>query len=107
MPFPKSPVPPPAQETVRQAILALLNGDPVSARDISIAVRIREKDVYDHLGHIRRTVQPAGAVLAVTPAECRRCGYVFAKRDRLTPPGKCPVCRHSGISEPLFALRWP
>jgi predicted Zn-ribbon and HTH transcriptional regulator len=99
------PVPRTAGETVRQAILALLQGEPVSALEISAAVRIREKEVYDHLEHIRRTLHPAGGGLLVTPAGCRKCGYLFTKRDRLTPPGKCPVCRHSAISGPLFALR--
>jgi len=41
----------------------------------------------------------------MTPAECRSCGFVFSKRDRLTPPGKCPICRCETIFEPLFAIR--
>jgi predicted Zn-ribbon and HTH transcriptional regulator len=81
--------------------MEFLGAGPRSAREISQALHVTEKEVYDHLEHIRRS----GRHLAVTPAVCRGCGYVFSKRDRLTPPGKCPLCRHEAIAEPLFGLR--
>ena len=103
---PRKPmVPRIAQETTRQAIIALLTDGPVSAKDISIAVRLPEKEVSSHLEHIRRSLHAFGTVLEVTPAECRGCGFVFAKRDRMTPPGKCPVCRSEAIDNPLFNIR--
>ena len=103
---PRKPVVPrTAQETTRHAIMALLCEEPVSAKDISTAVHLPEKEVYSHLEHIRRSLHATGAVLAVTPAECRSCGFVFAKRDRMTSPGKCPVCRSEAILDPLFSLR--
>ncbi|MFQ6758403.1 hypothetical protein MWR57_07290 [Desulfovibrionaceae bacterium CB1MN] len=76
-------VPRTAQETTRQAIVALLTEGPVSAKDISTAVHLPEKEVSSHLEHIRRSLHATGAVLAITPAECRACGFVFAKRDRM------------------------
>lgn len=103
---PRKPmVPRTAQETTRQAIIALLTEGPVSAKDISIAVHLPEKEVSSHLAHIRRSLHAFGGVLAITPAECRACGFVFAKRDRMTPPGKCPVCRSEAIDDPLFSIR--
>ncbi|WP_425514114.1 hypothetical protein [Geobacter grbiciae] len=39
------------------------------------------------------------------PLQCRACGFVFAKRDRFTPPGRCPVCCNEGIFAPLFSVR--
>jgi len=83
----------------------ILRREPLSARDISGSLHIPEKEVYDHLEHIRRSIHGSGLLLEITPAECRACGFVFAKRDRLTPPGKCPVCRSEALFEPLFALR--
>jgi len=103
---PRKPVVPrTAQETTRQSIIALLSEGPVSAKDISIAVHLPEKEVSSHLEHIRRSLHAFGGVLAITPAECRGCGFVFAKRDRMTPPGKCPVCRSEAIDDPLFSIR--
>lgn len=100
----KPVVPRIAQETSRHAIMALLGEGAVSAKDISVAARLPEKEVYSHLEHIRRSLHAGGGVLTVTPAACRSCGFVFAKRDRLTPPGKCPVCRSEAIDDPLFSM---
>jgi predicted Zn-ribbon and HTH transcriptional regulator len=97
----KGPTVPPAHgETVRQAIIQFLGDGHRSVREISQAIHVAEKEVYGHLEHIRRS----GRHIAVTPAVCRKCGYVFAKRERLTPPGRCPLCRHEAISAPLFGL---
>jgi predicted Zn-ribbon and HTH transcriptional regulator len=103
---PRQPaIPRSAQETTRHAIMALLGECAFSAREISTAIGIAEKTVYGHLEHIRRSIQVIGGELEVTPAECRTCGFVFAKRDRLTPPGRCPVCRNEAIQDPLFSIR--
>jgi predicted Zn-ribbon and HTH transcriptional regulator len=61
--------------TLRQQIIDLLCQQAMTALDISGAVRIPEKDVLRHLGHIRRTVVRQGGKLAVTPCTCRACGY--------------------------------
>src|SRR4051812_20256749 len=100
----KPPVPREADDTIRHQIVELLRVERVSAKDISAAVRVREKEVYDHLDHIRRSLARGGERLSVTPPECAKCGFVFEERERLTPPGKCPVCRHEAIIEPLFAI---
>ncbi|HZV81644.1 MAG TPA: transcriptional regulator [Geobacteraceae bacterium] len=92
------------QETIRHAIIDLLRDQTLSALQISAEVHIPEKDVYGHLEHIRLSIHASGAVLQITPAECRRCGFLFTKRDRLHPPSRCPVCRHEAIFEPLFAI---
>jgi predicted Zn-ribbon and HTH transcriptional regulator len=94
-----------ADDTVRHEITAILEGGPVSARDISGQVGIPEKDVYGHLEHIRETLHRRGGQLEVTPAECVKCGFVFNKRERLTKPGRCPVCRGESIHAPLFSAR--
>jgi predicted Zn-ribbon and HTH transcriptional regulator len=101
----KPPIPRTAGETFRHAVIALLSRQTLSAKDISFEASIAEKEVYGHLEHIRRSIHAIGGVLEMTPAECRTCGFVFAKRDRLTPPGKCPVCRSESINEPLFTIR--
>jgi len=101
----KSPIPSQKDDTVRHAILAMLSGEPVSALEISGEVRIPEREVYGHLEHVRKTLRATGRRLVVVPAECVECGFVFHKRDRLTRPGKCPLCGKGHIREPLFAVR--
>lgn len=92
------------KETVRRRILTLLSDRPLTARQISAEAGIPEKEAYAHLPHVKRTVARLGGRLAVTPAECRQCGYVFRKRERPNRPSRCPVCRGESISEPVFAV---
>ena len=91
-------------DTVRREIIAVLEHGERSARDLSSEVRISEREVYSHLEHIRKTMGATGRHLAVTPAECKKCGFVFSKRERLKKPGKCPLCRGEAIYEPLFSI---
>ncbi len=92
------------KETIRQEIVSLLLDDTLSAQDISVEVDISEKEVYEHLYHIHRTMNRGDSKMRVIPSECRACGFVFRKRDRLNKPGKCPVCRSRLISVPLFRI---
>lgn len=104
-PAPKEPsIPMEMHDTVRREITAALEQGERSARDLSREVGISEKEVYSHLEHIRKSMSAAGRHLAVTPAECRKCGFVFSKRERLKKPGKCPACRGESIHEPLFSI---
>lgn len=102
---PKKPfVPAERNETIRRQIEATLEGNTLSARDISVEVGIPEKEVYEHLEHVHRSLNREGGHLIVTPAECNDCGFVFRKRDRLKKPGKCPICRSESVTEPLFKV---
>jgi transcriptional regulator len=93
-----------AYDTIRHELLVELEEGPLSARDISGRISISEKDVFEHLEHIRATLHRTGKRLAVQPAECVKCGFVFNKRERLKKPSKCPVCRSEFIHDPLFSL---
>ena len=91
-------------DTVRHKIVSLLSDHASSARQISLELRIPEKEICDHLEHIRKTMHKGALHLRVEPASCHRCGFVFRKRDRLKKPGKCPLCRSELIADPLFAV---
>ena len=104
-PTPREPsIPVEMHDTVRREIIVVLEQGERSAKDLSSEVRISEKEVYSHLEHIRKTISATGRHLAVTPAECRKCWFVFSKRERLKKPGKCPVCRGESIHEPLYSI---
>jgi len=102
---PRSPAE--AHDTVRRLITTELAEGPLSARDISGLVGIPEKEVAGHLEHIRQTLHRTGGRLIVQPAECSKCGFVFDKRERLTRPSRCPVCRSESLHAPLFSLARP
>ena len=98
-------IPQERHETIRKKIMDILIGNSFSAKDLSGQVGISMREVFDHLEHIQKSVSRGDYHLVITPAECKKCGFVFRKRERLKKPGKCPVCRGESIQEPLFSLR--
>ena len=72
-------------------MIELLGDAAASARDISQALSIQEKDIYGHLTHIDRSLDAKGKKLAILPARCLSCGFVFNTRKRFARPGRCPV----------------
>ena len=99
------PIPFARDETIRRTIVDVLEKQRLSAGEISKTVRIPEKDVYEHLYHIKKTMIKRDEVLVITPAQCRKCSFVFKKREKLKKPGKCPVCKGESIQEPLFSIQ--
>ncbi len=97
-------VPPEAHDTIRQEIIAELLQSPCSARDLSGSVGIPVREVYSHLEHIQKSVVSSGRRLVILSAECKKCGFIFAKREKFKRPGKCPACRGESIREPLFMI---
>jgi transcriptional regulator len=90
--------------TVRQRMVALLGESEMTARDLSQALGIREKEVFDHLSHIARTVEAQGGRLKVLPFLCLACGWMFEDRKRFTRPSRCPRCKKSHLETPVYRL---
>jgi len=94
------------QETVRLEIVSVLKAfGPMTARELSTEVRVREREVIEHLEHIRKSLAKSDSELVVTPSACRKCDFVFTERKRLTKPGKCPLCRSTSVEGPSFNVR--
>lgn len=100
----KPPIPHPERETVRRRILALLEEGPRTSREISAAAHIPEKEVGEHLAHVRKSLRAEGRRLEQFPAVCLGCGFIFRKRDRVKGPGRCPVCKGEFITDPAFRV---
>jgi len=90
--------------TVRQRMIVLLEDEECDVRDISKALHISEKEVGEHLNHIRRSLSATPQKLEIRPAECLACGFVFKDRNRFSRPGRCPRCRETRISMPRFYI---
>jgi hypothetical protein len=91
-------------QTIRQNMFLLLNEKEMTAREISRAVGIREKEVYEHLPHIVLSATAQKRKLVVLPFGCMSCGYVFEKRKRLTRPSRCPRCKRTHLETPVYRL---
>jgi len=91
-------------QTIRRQIMELLTQSECNARIVSQSLRISEKEVYDHLAHIARSVSSLKKRLVVTPSRCGDCGYIFADRRRFTKPGRCPRCKSEHLSDPRYRI---
>ena len=91
--------------TIRQKIVELLSNSALDARELSQEVGIKEKEVYEHLTHISRSLEAKGKKIKIHASECLKCGYVFKDRQRFTRPGRCPKCRQSHLTNPSFAIK--
>jgi predicted Zn-ribbon and HTH transcriptional regulator len=91
-------------QTARQQIIAILTEQETGARDLSKMVGVSERDVYAHLEHIAKSVVAQHKKFVIRPSICRRCGFEFENRRRLTRPGRCPNCKGSHLEEPLFRI---
>ena len=102
---PKEPlVPVERYDTIRKYIIALLEEHTMSAKELSGIIRVPEREIYDHLDHIRKTLHKTSQRLHVEPARCEKCGFIFQKRAKLSKPGKCPLCHSQLILPPLFSM---
>lgn len=100
----QSPPPPEQAWTPRELLLQALAAGPLSARQMSQRIGISEREVTGHLEHLQKSLKNRGQRLVLTPPRCLDCSFVFQKRERLTRPGRCPACRSTHLSEPLFSL---
>ena len=91
-------------ETIRQQMAVLLNEREMNARELSQTLGIREKEVYDHLPHVARSVAAQRKKLITLPFRCLACAYVFEERKRFTPPGRCPNCKKTHLERPTYRI---
>lgn len=91
-------------QTIRQEMIELLSEEEMNAMELSQALGIQEKEVYEHLPHIARSVAAQGKKLIVRPFRCLACGYVFKDRKRFTRPGRCPQCKEGRIQRATWRI---
>lgn len=102
----KEPRPPIVrEETIRKSIVDLIEVQSLSAKEISGTVRISEKEVYEHLKHIQKSISQKNRKIKITAPICKHCGFEFKKRERLKKPGKCPICKSETIKEASFFIQ--
>ena len=90
--------------TIRQKIVELLSKSELDARELSQELGVQEKEVYEHLAHVARSVKAEKKKLIIHPSRCLRCGFVFVDRKRLTRPSRCPKCRRTHLQSPRYHI---
>jgi len=87
----------------RKDLLTRLSGTPRSVSSLARELGVRRDDIDEDLHHVLRSARAAGYRVVVIPARCRTCGFTFAE-DKLSKPGKCPVCRGTRLFEPQISV---
>ncbi|MFO7566673.1 MAG: transcriptional regulator [Enhygromyxa sp.] len=92
-------------ETVRETLRRALREGPATLQELSGHVRVAEKQLLEHLEHLRRSLAGRGVErLEVEPARCLACGFCFDARKRLSKPSRCPQCKSTRVTPPRFSL---
>jgi transcriptional regulator len=87
----------------RKDLIPLLLDNPLCLSEIARLYDVPLKDVADDMAHLRKTLKQSAYRLDVTPAECRRCDFVFSA-EKLSKPSKCPQCRSTWLEEPVVQI---
>ncbi len=82
--------------------MAALGDDWVGAFELSATLSIGERDLYELLSGLLHHPPDGMGRVKMEPARCLACGHSFAKRERVRPPGRCPLCRSEKIEPPRF-----
>lgn len=85
--------------TIREEIARILKTGKFSAKELSRFLEIGEKEVYYHLEFIKKS-----HYLKIEPSQCKICGFLFKKREKLKKPTKCPICKNEYILDPVFYI---
>jgi predicted Zn-ribbon and HTH transcriptional regulator len=86
-------------------MIELLREEELDALELSHLLSIREKEVYEHLPHIDKTVAYSHERLVISPYVCLKCDYTFKARSRVDRPGRCPRCKEGHIRMARYSIR--
>jgi predicted Zn-ribbon and HTH transcriptional regulator len=87
----------------RKGLVTLLHHNPLRLSEIARLWDVPPKDVAEDIRHLRKTLKQSAYRIAVTPAGCRKCGFVFSA-EKLLKPSKCPHCRSTWLEEPEIQI---
>lgn len=87
----------------RKDLLKTLSAQPRSVSSIARELGLTRGDIEDDFRHLIRSARAAGLRVTIEPARCRSCGFTFGE-DKLSKPGKCPMCRGTRLYEPQVSI---
>lgn len=90
--------------TRRLEMAELLKQRELPLKNLAHMYNATVSEIENDLKHIALSARP-DYKLCITPASCKKCGFLFRHRERINPPSKCPRCRSERIEPPLFSLK--
>lgn len=76
-------------KTIRQMIVELLQQEQLSALDLSEKLGVKEKEIFEHLEHITRSLRPTKR-LVVESSQCKNVAFSLKKGTALNLPLNAP-----------------
>ena len=73
----------------------------MSINEIARLLELRTREIEEDVRHLIKSLRHSSYRVVVTPAQCRKCGFIFSQ-DKLRKPGKCPNCHGTWIEEPMI-----
>lgn len=87
----------------RKELIQLLAERPMTPSEISRTMGIGLRTAADELKHILLSLPHTEYAAEISPARCRKCGFVFG-HEKLGKPTRCPACRSTWIAEPVIGM---
>jgi beta-phosphoglucomutase family hydrolase len=85
----------------RKDLMQMLSHKPMSINEIARLLELGAREIEEDVRHLIKSLRHSSQRIVVTPAQCRKCGFVFAQ-NKLRKPGKCPSCHGTWIEEPML-----
>jgi predicted Zn-ribbon and HTH transcriptional regulator len=87
----------------RKDLIPMLLNRELTVSEISRIAEQKGKTTTEDLQHLLKSLRHTEYQAVITPAACRKCGFVFGT-DKLRKPSKCPQCNGTWISEPRIKI---
>ncbi|MGD8618315.1 MAG: transcriptional regulator [Gammaproteobacteria bacterium] len=87
----------------RKDLIGILHDRPASLHELALLLGVRPQELEGDLHHLLKSLKNMPYHAIITPASCRKCGFVFHD-DKLHKPGKCPRCHGTWISDPVICI---
>jgi predicted Zn-ribbon and HTH transcriptional regulator len=88
----------------RKNLIELLRDNPMTVSQLARALDEDRKAVVSDLEHLQKSLRHSEYELEITPAECRKCGFVFGTH-KLRKPSRCPECKGERLTDPVLEIR--
>lgn len=87
----------------RRDLIPMLLDRELTVTEISRLADQKGKETSEDLQHLIKSLRHTEYQPVVTPAQCRKCGFVFGT-DKLRKPSKCPKCSATWLTEPRIKI---
>ena len=94
------------REDIRDILLHSVSGvspDHIAKRISTREDTVSDREVIEHIEHIRKSLNNESKLLTGQPPKCQECGFEDFRKV-INIPSKCPKCRSRRLLQPRFKI---